>query len=492
MYNTLGIFVGLNNVVFRKRMLTPIQKILIIFIILIGYLNIQNTLHAEEYFDPFSLIKSTPEGKQLLNIAKNAEFDAQLAKRQLDALSATGVAELGIEYKVANILAYIATYHGLSDYEKVASYINQLQIIGVKKGNDWVLGKFFEQQGLLSLRQGRFSKGLKDVNKAIVIGNQINYQELVALATALRAIMHSKMGQGSESLKDYTFALDYFEKNKNFIKASSIYSNLVVLYIDRKEYKKALEASDKSLAVQALLTRKSYRMIAINYLNRAIVLSELNNQNEELDAYSKAQEFAIKSNDVGLLSSVYANLSDYFLRNENYQLAIERATKCIETAEKVNDIYVEAVCYLNKGLSLIHTGKVEQGFSLLQKAQKITEAEQMDATLLDVYLSFVEGYQAIGDHEEANKWLEKRYKILLKQAKDDKEHYFHEIEENFKDTVNEREQVHTSFKSKMLESILGQEALVKKLAIALVAIFILLLITVAYTLKLRTKLKRQY
>ena len=150
------------------------------------------------------------------------------------------------------------------------------------------------------------------------------------------------------------------------------------------------------------------------------------------------------------------------------------------------------MCYLNKGLSLIHTGKVEQGFSLLQKAQKITEAEQMDATLLDVYLSFVEGYQAIGDHEEANKWLEKRYKILLKQAKDDKEHYFHEIEENFKDTVNEREQVHTSFKSKMLESILGQEALVKKLAIALVAIFILLLITVAYTLKLRTKLKRQY
>lgn len=489
LYNTLGVLFANHNVVFRKKMSLSIKKILVI-IIATSHIFLSNSLQGEEYFDPFLFIRSTPEGKQLLDIAINAEFDAQLAKRQLDALSATGVAELGIEYKVANILAYIAIYHGLSDYEKVASYVNQLQLIGVQKGNDWILGKFFEQQGLLSLRQGRFLKGLKDVNKAIVIGNQINYQELVALATALRAIMHSKMGQGSESLKDYTFALDYFEKNKNFIKASSIYSNLVVLYIDRKEYKKALEASDKSLAVQALLTRKSYRMMAINYLNRAIVLSELNNQNEELDAYSKAQEFAIKSNDVGLLSSVYANLSDYFLRNENYQLAIERATKCIETAEKVNDIYVEAVCYLNKGLSLIHTDKAEPGFVLLEKAKDIAEAEQMTATLLDVYLSFVEGYQAIDDHEEANKWLEKRYQILLKQAKDDKENYFHQVEENFKDTVNEREQVHTSFKSKMLESILGQEALVKKLAIALVVIFILLLITVTYTLKLRAKLKR--
>ncbi|MDG1753234.1 MAG: hypothetical protein P8I03_16500 [Thalassotalea sp.] len=466
-------------------------KKLFIIIISIGYLNITHTLRAEETFDPFSLIRSTPEGKQLLDIAMNAEFDAQLAKRQLDALSDTGVADLGLEYKVANILAYIATYHSLSEYEKVASYVNELHLIGVKKGNDWVLGKFFDQQGLLSLRQGRFLKGLEDVNKAIEIGNRLNYQELIALATAKRAIMHSRRGQSSKSLKDFTDALRFFESNQNVIEASAIYSNLVVLYIDRKEYQKALEASDKSLEVQALLTRKSYRMVSINYLNRAIALSELNYQEEELDAYTKAQEFAIKSNDVGLLTSVYANLSDYFLRNKNYQLSIERATKCIETAEKINDIYVEAVCYLNKGLSLIHTGKVEQGFALLNKAQKITEAEQMGSTLLDVYLSFVEGYQVIGDHEEANKWLEKRYEILLKQAKNDKDNYFHEIEEDFKASVSEREQVHTSFKSDMMESILGQEALVKKLVIALASLFILLLLTFGYILRLRSKLKHR-
>lgn len=127
-----------------------INKILIIVIsISIGYLNVAGTLQAEEHFDPFSLIRSTPEGKQLLDIASNAVFDSQLAKRQLDALTETGVADLGVEYNVANILAYIAIYHGLSDYKQVASYANQLHLIGLKKEHDWVLGKYFEQQGLL-------------------------------------------------------------------------------------------------------------------------------------------------------------------------------------------------------------------------------------------------------------------------------------------------------------------------------------------------------
>ncbi|MCO4799144.1 MAG: tetratricopeptide repeat protein [Colwelliaceae bacterium] len=468
-----------------------IKKCLITFIS-ICCLNFSTILHAEEYFDPFFLIRTTPEGKQLLDLEKNAEFDAQLAKQQLDVLNNTGVAELGVEYKVANILAYIAIYHGLSDYEKVEEYLNELHLIGVKKDNDWVLSKYFEQQGLLSIRKGHLLKGLEDVNKAIEIGEQLNYQRVVALATAKRATIHSRMGQSSKSLKDYNNALKFFEETIDLKETSLIYANLVVLYIYRKEYQIALEASDKSLEIQTLLPRKSHRMVSKNYINRAIVLSHVGTQEQELDAFTKAQEFAIKSNEVGILSSVYANLSDYYLRHENYELAIERAIKCIETAEKIKDIYVKSVCYLNYGLSSIYIGDVDKGFSLLNQALKIVEAEKMTPTLLDVYSSFIEGHQAIGEHEKANQWLEKRYEVLLKQAKDDKSNYFHEIEENFKETVAEREQLHSSFKSDMMDNILGQEALVKKLWITISALCAILLIFIFFIFKLKSKLKRKY
>lgn len=455
-------------------------------------LNFTTCLSAEEYFDPFFLIRNTPEGKQLLNLARDAGFDAQLAKQQLDTLTHTGVAELGLEYKVANILAYIAVYHALSDHDKVKSYLNELHLIGVKKGNDWVLSKYFEQQGVLALQQGHFLKGLEDVNKAIEIAQSLNYQEVVALSTAKRAVMQSKMGQGSKSLKDYTDALEYFEKNNNLVAASTIYSNLVVLYIDRKEYQKALVASDKSIAVHELLPRKSHRMASINYINRAIVLSQMSKPDEELEAYTLAQEYAIKSNDVSVLTSVYANLSDYFLRYENYQLAIERAIKCIETAAKINNIYVSAICHLNQGVSLVKSGRVDEGFDLLNKALLITEEGKLEATLLDTYSAFIESYQEIGDHEKANVWLEKRYELLLKQAKNDKENYFHEIEENFKETVADREQLHSSFKSDMMQNILGQEALVKKLWIGLAFISCILFISLFFILRLKNKLKKKY
>ena len=468
-----------------------IKNFLITFIS-ICCLSFSIILHAEEYFDPFFLIRSTPEGKQLLDLTKNAEFDAQLAKQQLDVLNNTGVDELGVEYEVANILAYIAIYHGLSDYEKVEEYLNKLHLIGVKKDNDWVLSKYFEQQGLLSIRKGHLLKGLEDVNKAIEIGEQLNYQRVVALATAKRATIHSKMGQSSKSLKDYTNALHFFEESNDLQETSLIYANLVVLYIYRKDYKIALEASNKSLEIQDLLPRKSHRMVSKNYINRAIVLSHVGTQEQELEAFTNAQEFAIKSNEVGILSSVYANLSDYYLRHENYELAIERAIKCIETAEKIKDIYVKSVCYLNHGLSSIYLGDVDNGFALLNQAHKIVKAEKMTPTLLDVYSSFIEGHQAIGEHEKANKWLEKRYEVLLKQAKDDKSNYFHEIEENFKETVAEREQLHSSFKTDMMDNILGQEALVKKLWIVIGVLCFMLLIFTFFVFKMKSKLKRKY
>ena len=467
------------------------KKIIIIFISIFSF-NFTNPLNAEEYFDPFFLIKSTAEGQQLLDLVRNAHFDAQLAKQQLDSLSSTGVEDLGLEYKVAKILAYISVYHALSDYQQVENYLKELHLVGVKKGNDWVLSKYFEQQGLLAQKRGHLLKGLEDVNKAIDIATRLNYQEVIALSIAKRAVIHGKMGNGSKALKDYTSALQYFEASEDFVAASTIYSNLVVLYIDRKEYKKALAASDTSLKVQNLLPRKSHLRNAINYINRAIVLSQLDRQDEELAAYTKAQEFAIRSNDVGVLVSVYANLSDYFLRYKNYQLAIERAIKCIETAKKIKDKYVTAICYLNQGLSLVYNKEVEKGFALLDKSLKIVESENMQSTLVDVYMAHAEAYQVTDNHKEANKWIEKRYELLLLQAKDDKDNYFQEIEENFKQTVDDREQLMSSFKSDMMKNILGQETLVKQLWLILAVIAFILSMSILYIFSLRRKLKKKY
>ena len=443
---------------------------------------------ANDDFDPFSLMKSTPQGKQLLDISQNAEFDVELAQQQLEALTLSGVAELDIEYQVAEILAYIAVYYELSDFEKLNEKINELHLLGVKKGNDWILSRYFEQQAIMSLKQGRFLKGLEDSNKALEIAEPLNYQEVIASAQSYRAIFNSKLGHSSQSLQDFLSALTFYEQANNIKRLVSIYNNLVVLYIDRKDYPMALTASDKAIEMQNKMARKSVRIIAINYLNRAIIYSQLGDKDEELNAFVKAQEYAIASNDIGLLTSVYANLSDYFLRYENYTLAIERAEKCLETAAKTHDKYTQAICLLNKGLSLVKSGNISLGFEDLQQALTITEEEKIQATLVDVYDSFFEAYKTTEDHKSANHWLEKKYQILLNQARNDNENYFNEMEESFKQTIADRESVHSSLKSDMVKNILVQEDKVKNLTLALTCLTFFFIVLVIYIIRLRRRL----
>lgn len=470
-------------IVLNKRFVNFVLRLSVIASTLIS-----NYIYALEDFDPFSLMKSTPQGKQLLDISQNAEFDVELAQQQLEALTNAGVAELDIEYQVAEILAYIAIFYEKSDFDKLNEKINDLHLLGVKKGNDWILSKYFEQQAIMSLKQGRFLKGLEDSNKAIEIAEPINYQEVIASAKSYRAIFNGKLGHSSQSLQDYLSALTYFEKSNNINRLISIYNNLVVLYIDRKDYPMALTASDKAIEMQNKLARKSVRIIAINYLNRAIIYSQLGNKDEELNAFVKAQEYAIASNDIGLLTSVYANLSDYFLRYENYSLAIERAEKCLATSAKTLDDFTQAICLLNKGLSLVKQGNVTAGFADLKQALTITETGKMQATLVDVYDSFFQAYKTIEDHKLATQWLEKKYQVLLSQAKNDNENYFNDMEESFKQTIADRESVHSSLKSDMVKNILIQENKVKNLSLALVGLALLTIVLAVYVIRLRRKL----
>jgi len=462
------------------------------FLLLIVLLGLTNTLSGEEYFDPFSTIKNTPQGKQLLDLAKNAEFDVDLAQQQLKALSLTGVGELGLEFRVAEILAYVSVYHQLSDFDKISEQLKALHLLGIKKNHDWILAKYFLEQAQLSLKQGHFLKGFEDSNKSIILAEELDYQNVVAKAKYFRGIFNSKMGHSSNALKDYLDSESYFNKTNDINNLAAVYISLVVLYIDRKEYEKALRASDNAIAVQNKMPRISAQFVATNYINRAIVLGQLGMEEKELEAFISAQENAIQSNDISLLSSVYANLSDYFLRHKNYTLAIERAERCLGTASKIKDNYTTAICLINRGLARTYNGNKKSGFNDLNQALELIENENMEATLIDVYQSYFEAYQYVDDYKSANVWLQKKYEIMLSHAKNDKENYFHEVEENFKKTVEDREQIHTSFKVDMMDNILNQESLVKKLWIAIIVLFIALLFAVIIILRLKSILEPKY
>ena len=456
----------------------------------LGKVKAENTTNST--LTPFEMLRQTVEGKQLLEIADYADYDPALSKHQLDVLANTGIKAKHLTYEVAQYLGYIAIHNALSEFETTKQYLTKLHQIGTKLGNEWVLSLYYHKKSRLALKQGQFLKGLDYSSQAVTIANEINFHELSARAKSVRGVFYSKRGESALALKDFQDALTYFESTQNKSLSMRIYLNLVTLYLDRQEYEKALSASDKVINILQALPRKNIRALAANYINRAIALSYLGKKEQELDAYNTAQNYAIRSNDIETLASIYANLSDYFLRNKQYEKAEEEAKRCIKTSERINNINIIAICQLNQGLASVFMNKSAFGFNLLNTAINTIQKEGMYSTLTDGYLAMVEAYQYLNDDKSANIWLEKYYQHLLEQERSDKAAYFSQVELNFQETVTDRENTYTSVKKSMLTSILSQDALVKNLLITIAVLSTLLIIFIGLTLFYRKKLNNKY
>lgn len=446
----------------------------------------------KEVFTPFKMIQQTVEGRQLLDIADNAEYEPEMSKQQLDVLAKTGIKAKHIEYEVAQYLAYISVHNALSEFDKTSAYLSKLHVLGVKLGNEWILSLYYHKKARLALKQGEYLNGLDFASQALTLADSIHFKEASARAKSVRAIFYGKLGKSTLALKDYQDALTVFDELNHKTLSMKIYLNMVALYLDRQEYDKALIASDNVINILEALPRKNIRAMAANYINRAIALSYLGKVEQELDAYNTALTYAIRSNDIEILATIYANLSDYYLRNNNYTNAEKQANLCIETANRINNIHIVSVCQLNLGLTYVYLDKREAGFTLLNQALATIQKERIKSNLPDAYLAFSTAYQYLNDHKSANSWIEKRYQHLLEQTKEDQALYYSAVEQDFHDSVADRDNIYTSVKKDMLTNILTQDQLVKKLIIILIIISTLLLLFVSLTIYYRRKLAKYH
>ncbi|MDO6425995.1 hypothetical protein Q4489_03175 [Thalassotalea sp. 1_MG-2023] len=426
-------------------------------------------------FDPFAQVNANPLATQLLNIAQNARNDLSTAQQQYKSLDTSEIEQLALPLQIANLLAKIAIKQASNDYLAANTLINTLQLFASQHDEQWILSTYYERLALNKMRQGKYLQAAQYSTQAIDLAASINYLFIEASARITRGVSYSKLSKSGEALQDYIKAHAYFQHVGNLDKVVTIYTNQVTLYLDRFEYAQALIMSDNAISTLSLMPQAPTSLVAANYINRAIALAYLGKKDEELNAYLKAQEYALQANDLEIQASVYANISDYFLRYKNYQLAIERAKRCIEISEQINQINLTAICLLNKGLATIHSDEIQHGFAMIERAHQLAESEGMKSTLLDVYTAYTEANTAINNHKEANKWLAKRYEAVLTKAKHDREYDFSEQERNFNAIIQERESLHQSLKANMMNKLLAQQSKMQWLWISLTLTSLLLL-----------------
>jgi tetratricopeptide (TPR) repeat protein len=422
---------------------------------------IASTINSVEYFDPFSDLRLTPEGKQLLELIKFADFDPELANQQLSQLENTGIESQSLAHKVAISLAYITIYRAKNDLDNVEKAIAELHLLAVKNKKDWLLAEVFKHESILYLRKGDFKKSLKYTNQAIELSQKVKYSDTEAIATSIRSLLYGKMGNFTLALADTLTALSYFEARKDNKRIANLYNGLVTLYLYRLDYVNAIHYSDKALVLMEGIPRVNQRGIAGAHINRAIALGNLGRSEEELEAFINAQNLAIKINDIELITTLHANLSDYFLRYENFELARQRATKCLDLVNTTKNTDLESICLLNKGLAEVKLGQGEKGLTDLHRAHEIIIENELNSSLAPTYQMLSEAYANQDDFKKSLLWFKKYHDITLAEINKNDNRHQQTLESQYQNTTSRQETEYTELRDNMLDSVLNQELLIK-------------------------------
>jgi len=414
-------------------------------------------------FDPIATLGDLPRGKKLLEIITLARVDSKTARENLDNYVKKSYDNDNFVEQIAIHLANFTIYDNQSNLAHAEKHLIEIHSLGVQYSEDWAIVKSLEGRANLYLRRGDFKNAMIYANKSIELATSLNYLSVIASSTATRAILHGKFGNNAQAIADSLAALEYFERHNDEFRISTVYVNIVTLFLYKRDYATALRYSDKAITTVEALPHKNLRLSAGNYINRAIILGYLERPEEELEAFILAQNLALKSENKELITTIYANLSDYFLRHKNYQLAKARAQQCLESAESIKNIDLAIICGLNNAMAMVMLGDQNAGIKALHLGHDRIIEENLNNLFHDVYQMLASAYEYNHDYQNAFIWFKKFHENQINQMEKDRAETFQELQTTYQARVEKNERDKVTHQNDMASDQLKQDSYIDQL-----------------------------
>jgi len=167
--------------------------------------------------------------------------------------------------------------------------------IGLAKCEN-LYGTLHGEKGDALLSKGYFEKGIK------LLQNFPDEKLEAELETNI-GIIESIRGNLNEAKERFYNALGKVEKLKDNKKIAELHHNIGMLFLELKDYEKAITEFDKSLDIS---TKENYKTIlSVSYLGKANTLLCLGNYNETAEYSFKAMDIALKIDDKLTIADVY-------------------------------------------------------------------------------------------------------------------------------------------------------------------------------------------
>jgi signal transduction histidine kinase len=233
-------------------------------------------------------------------------------------------------------------YNNQGQYEKAIAYsLKGLKIAEKEKNEAWIT-EYFINLSVDYHDYESFEKGIDYGKKALLKlkkKKQTNPGSLWRAYNSI-AINFDDWNQPDSALHYHKKALSFF-KGSDTLKIPTTFNNIGNTLLKQKKYKEAKRWLTSGLKISEISDKKEdiyfFYGRATLYTNLAIIESELGNYQQAENWFSKAHQYAVKSNSAEKLRDIYAARAKFYTKTKNYQKAVADHEEYIKIRDSIFD-----------------------------------------------------------------------------------------------------------------------------------------------------------
>ncbi|MBS1642266.1 MAG: histidine kinase [Bacteroidetes bacterium] len=206
---------------------------------------------------------------------------------------------------------------------------------------------------------------------------------------------------GLDSMKvDNDVAKDWKNKTTFFI-----YGNIGLLYLNLQDYKHAKEYYD--IAYGYTTKFRAFDSVSANYyLNRADIELQLNNTDDAIILYNKADKSARKYKQDNIIPLAYGGLIECYRRRKKYDSAMLYTNNAMRIAKNLNFEQAQAIALGNVAAVYHDMGKDTSAIKYYLQSLVFANKYNLNQTKQQIWKGLYESYSAQKDYKNAINSLE--------------------------------------------------------------------------------------
>ena len=326
----------------------------------------------------------------------------------------------------------------LGQYDAAKVEIGKLKEHGVRFHDNLAMAQALQYESVVMFFEGKLDQAQEAIEKAIPLAAKSAQDDVIASANDTAARIYLDQGNFRAALEHELASLDALkgaDKETLKLRANSL-DSASQIYAGLKDGKKALEYSDKAIALA-----KSIGMpeLADTY---AIDLGVAYSLTGELETAKKSFEQALqaarRSGDVKTEMIALGDLSDAARRQEKFAQCADYAQAALAMAEKiqVSEVILGSsanlgLCHISMGMLKPGQAEIARGFDGLRKANDLKDLEEG-------YGQLATAYNKAGQYKSAMEALQEQRTLAEKIFQTDRDQAMAQMQARFDASERQR------------------------------------------------------